>query len=203
MRGLSRRHPRYRVVGRKAVGVALLPLDEFDGVEDYLSKLKYARRRVKRAARLGYTVDLFDPNDRRADLLAIHTSIPERQGRPIDAAYLDPCVVYETPPHVEYMGVFRAEVLAAYAELEYVGEMVGTSRIMGHGDYLSDGVMFLLVASVIDRVKSTRPDLHYVYYDMFFGAGDGLRAFKTHSGFRPYYVRWRREPTPLGTRLGE
>jgi hypothetical protein len=196
LREYRRRHPRYKVVGRKTVGVALLPLDEFDGVDGYLAGVRYARRRVKRASRLGYTASLFDPNDRRSDLLAIHTSIPERQGRPIEASYLDPDANYEPCPHVEYAGVFRDDVLVAYSELEYAGDVVGTSRIMGHGEYLADGIMFLLVASIVEHVKRSRPDVRYVCYDMFFGASNGLRAFKSHAGFRPHHVRWRRDPRP-------
>ena len=54
-----------------------------------LANLRYARRRVKRASRLGHKADLFAPNDRRSELLAIHRSLPERQGRPMAAVYLD------------------------------------------------------------------------------------------------------------------
>jgi hypothetical protein len=189
-----RPHPRYRIVGNKAVGAALLPLDEFDDVDAYLVNLRYARRRVRRARRLGYTIAPFDPEERRSELLAIHRSLPERQGQPVDAAYLDPAAVYETGPHMEYLGVFLDDVLAAYGHLWYAGEIVGMNRIMGHGDHLDDGVMFLLMAGVVEHVKATHPDTHYVFYDMFFGAGEGLREFKTRLGFRPHYVHWTRAP---------
>jgi|tagenome__1003787_1003787.scaffolds.fasta_scaffold20943885_2 hypothetical protein len=194
LRQFRQRHPRLKIVGRKVMGVALLRLDEFPGDDGYLERLRYARRRVRRAHRLGYTVATFDPNERRAELLAIHSSLPERQGRPMDAPYLDPDASYEIAPHLESIGVLKDGVLVAYSELEYAGDIVGTSRIMGHGDHLNNGVMFLLIAGIVEHVKSTRPDIRYVFYDMFFGAGDGLRAFKTHAGFRPYWVRWRREP---------
>jgi hypothetical protein len=192
LRFFTRRHPRLRVVANKAVGAALLPLDEFDDAESYLAGLRYARRRVRRARRLGYEVAPFAPDDRREELLAIHTSLPERQGQPIDAAYVDPDAAYETGPHMEYLGVMRDDVLVAYCQLWFAGEIVGVNRIMGHGDHLDDGIMFLLMAGVVDRVKATRPDVRYVFYDMFFGAGKGLREFKVHLGFRPHYVRWER-----------
>jgi hypothetical protein len=193
LRDYSRPHPRYRIVGSKVVGAALLPLDEFDDVDGYLAHLRYARRRVRRARRLGYVIDRFDPNERRAELLAIHTSLPARQGQPIGAAYVDPAAVYDAGPFVDYLGAFRDETLAAYAQLRYAGEIVGLDRVMGHGDHLRDGIMFLLVAGVVEHVKSTRPHTRYVLYDMFFGAGEGLREFKTRLGFRPHYVRWRRD----------
>jgi hypothetical protein len=192
LRVLSRPHPRYRIVGSKVVGAALLALDEFDDVDGYLADLRYARRRVRRARRLGYAIGSFEPDERRSELLAIHSSLPQRQGRPIATAYLDAAAVYESGPLVDYLGVFRDGTLLAYGQLRYAGEIVGLNRVMGHGDHLNDGIMFLLVAGVIGHVKATRPDTRYVFYDMFFGAGAGLRAFKTHLGFRPHYVRWKR-----------
>jgi hypothetical protein len=193
LREFRQRHPRFKIVGRKVMGVALLPLDEFADDDEYLEGLRYARRRVRRASRLGYTVALFDPNERRDELLAINRSMPERQGRPMDAPYLDSDASYVIAPHLEHIGVVKDGAVVAYSELEYAGEIVGTNRIMGHGDHLRNGIMFLLIAGIVDHVKTTRPDIRYVFYDMFFGAGDGLRAFKMNAGFRPYWVRWKRE----------
>jgi hypothetical protein len=198
LRFLRRPHPRYRIVGSKVVGAALLRLDEFDDVEGYLGPLRSTRKRVRRATRLGYTVGLFDPNDRRSELLAIHTSLPERQGEPIDPSYLDPGAVYATGPYVEYVGVFRDDALVAYSELRYAGEIVSMNRIMGHGDHLADSIMFLLMAGIVGHVKEAHAETRYVFYDMFFGAGDGLREFKTRVGFRPYYVHWKRAPQHPG-----
>ena len=189
------RHPRYKVVRSKAVGVALLPLDDFADVDAYLATRRTARKRVRRAARLGYSGAVFDPEERREELLAIHSSIPERQGRPIDAEYLDPDAAWETGSHLDYVGVFRAGVLVAYGKVYYSGDVAGIVRIMGHGDHLDDGVMFLLTAEIVARVKSSHPHTRYLFYDMFFGATAGLRWFKTHLGFQPYYVRWKRAPS--------
>ena len=195
LRVLTRPHPRYRIVGSKVVGAALLPLDEFDDVDGYLAELRYARRRVRRARRLGYSIGSFEPEERRSELLAIHRSLPERQGRPIPAPYLDPAAVYERGPLVDdYLGAFRDGTLFAYVELRYAGEIVVLNRVMGHGERLRDGIMFLLMAGVIDHLKAARPETRYVFYDMFFGAGEGLRGFKSHLGFRPHYVRWKRDP---------
>jgi len=198
LRFLRRPHPRYRIVGSKVVGAALLRLDAFDDVEGYLAPLRSTRKRVRRATRLGYTAALFDPNDRGSELLAIHTSLPERQGEPIDPSYLDPDAEYAVGPHEEYVGVFRDDALLAYSELRYAGEIVSMNRVMGHGDHLADSIMFLLMAGIVGRVKEAHPETRYVFYDMFFGAGDGLREFKTRVGFRPYYVHWKRAPKQPG-----
>jgi hypothetical protein len=202
LRRFRSRHPRFKIVGSKAVGVALLPLDDFADVDAYLAGLRYARRRVRRASRLGYAVEAFDPDERRADLLAIHSSLPERQGRPIDPEYLDPDAVVTRGPNVEYLGVLLDGVVLAYSRIDYVGDIAGMGRVMGHGDHLENGVMFLLTAGIVGHVKSTRPQARYLFYDMFFGAPNGLRAFKANLGFRPYYVRWKREPSGLSRRRG-
>ena len=194
LRSFRRPHPRYKLVRFKTVGVALLPLDDLADAETYLATRRYARRRVRRAERLGYTTGLFEPNERRDELLEIHRSIPQRQGRPIDAEYLDPDAVYETAPHVEHMGVFIDDRLVAYSALHYAGDIVAMMRVMGHGDHLDNGVMFLLGAGIVEHVKAGHPETRYVFYDTFFGAGEGLRSFKQHLGFRPHYVRWKREP---------
>jgi hypothetical protein len=193
LRSFRRRHPRYKLVRFKAVGVALLALDDVADVDAYLATRRTTRRRVRRAERLGYTTGVFEPNERRDELLDIHSSIPERQGRPIDAEYLDPGAVYRTGPDLEYVGVFCGDRLVAYSELHYAGDIVAMMRVMGHGDHLDGGVMFLLAAGIVGHVKDTHPKTRYVFYDMFFGAREGLRSFKAHLGFRPHYVRWKRE----------
>jgi hypothetical protein len=198
LRRFRRRHPRYKLVASKAVGVALLPLEDYADVDGYLASLRTTRKRVRRAERAGYTFSVFDPDERRAELLEIHASLPERQGRPIDPEYLDPDAAPARGPDVDYVGVLHDGVVVAYGRLDYLGEVAGIGRVMGHGDHLDNGVMFLLTARIVGHVKATRPDVRYLLYDMFFGAPDGLRAFKTWLGFRPYYVRWTREPARQG-----
>jgi hypothetical protein len=198
LRWFAGRHPRYKVIGAKTFGVALLPLDEVADVDDYLADLRYARRRVRRASRLGYRVELFDAFARQPDLLAIHASLPERQGRPIDPDYLDPDAQPRRGPNVDYLGVVLDDTVVAYSRLDYLGDIAGLGRVMGHGDHLDKGVMWLLMSGIVEHVKSTRPQARYLFYDTFFGAPDGLRAFKTNAGFRPHRVRWLRVPAEPG-----
>jgi hypothetical protein len=193
MRWFTGRHPRYKIIGAKTFGVALLPLDTVADADDYLADKRYARRRVRRATRLGYSVEVFDADARQQDLLAIHSSLPERQGRPIDADYLDPDATPRRGPNVDHLGVLLDGTVVAYTRLDYVGDIAGLGRVMGHGDHLDNGVMWLLMSGTVEHVKSTRPQARWLFYDMFFGAHAGLRSFKTNAGFRPYYVRWRRE----------
>jgi hypothetical protein len=98
---------------------------------------------------------------------------------------------------VDHVGVLLDGTVLAYSRLDYVGDIAGLGRVMGHGDHLDKGVMWLLMSGIVDHVKSTRPQARWLFYDTFFGAPEGLRAFKTNAGFAPYRVRWRREaPDP-------
>jgi hypothetical protein len=193
LREFRRPHPRYRVIRSKAVGVARLPLDGIGDVDSYVATKRYARRRVRRAARLGYIVRVFEPDDRRNELLVIHKSIPERQGRPMDSECLDPLAAYEAGPNLEYLGVFRDEILLGYSKLRYAGDIAAMMRVIGHGDHLENCIRFLLTAEIVRHVGSAPPHTRYVFYDTFLGAGPGLRYFKTQLGFQPHYVRWTRE----------
>jgi hypothetical protein len=196
LRSFQRRHPRYRLVRFKAIGVALLPLADLADADAYLATRRYARRRVARAERLGYEFAMFDPEGRRAELLEIHASIPERQGRPIDPEYLDHEAVYETGPSIEHAGVLHDGAVVAYSRLQYAGDIAAMMRVMGHGAHLDNGVMFLLTAGIVGHLKATYPATRYLFYDTFFGAGEGLRTFKERLGFTPHYVRWTREAPP-------
>jgi hypothetical protein len=192
IREFCARHPRYKLIGRKTLGVAVLPLEEVEDVESYLTGLRYATRRVRRASRLGYTVAVYDPDEHRSEILAVNRSLPERQGRPIESWYLDADAAYEAGPHVDYLGVFKDGAVTGYCELQNAGEIASVNRIMGHGDHLRAGIMFLLGAGIVEHLKAARPETRYLVYDMFFGASDGLREFKSHLGFRPYHVHWKR-----------
>ena len=197
-----RRHPRYRIVASKAVGVALVPLDDVTGVDDYLAGLRYARRRVRRAARLGYRFDVFDPDERRDELLAIHASLPERQGRPIDPEYLDPDAVHDRGPDIEYVGVFLDGVVVA------VQPPGLPRRDRGHGPHHGsrrpprEGGHVPAHRGDRGPCQGHPPGARYLFYDMFFGAPDGLRAFKTNlrlpAVLRPLGARARARGRLLG-----
>jgi hypothetical protein len=124
-----------KLVGAKALGAALTPFDVFADADAYLARVRFRRKRARRCARLGYTVALFDPVERATDLLASHASLHERQGRPIDPEYLDPDAVAKRGPNVEYLGVWRDGTVIAYTRLDYVGDISGMGRVMGHGDH--------------------------------------------------------------------
>jgi hypothetical protein len=80
--------------------------------------------------------------------------------------------------------------MVAYLWVVKSGELAVLSRLLGHADHLSNGVMYLLITSYIEQELFKLHDVRFVMYDTFFGAGDGLKLFKTRCGFRPYKVKW-------------
>jgi hypothetical protein len=59
--------------------------------------------------------------------------------------------------------------------------------ILGHGDFLRDDIMYLLVQGVIDDQAGTGGIL---YYNLHSSGQDGLRYFKERLGFSPANVEW-------------
>ena len=77
----------------------------------------------------------------------------------------------------------------SYVDVNICGEVAMVNRLLGHGKYLNDGIMYLLlidVAGVMFAERATK----YFMYDMYFGASKGLRLFKEKLGFSPFWVRW-------------
>lgn len=160
---------------------------------DY-AKLAGAKTRnmVTRALRREYDARPFVYNEHLHAIHEINVSMPERQGQPMSAGYL----VKPTPSSpfplcgrhtVEYVGVFdRSGDLRAYCQLYICGELAIINRILGHGDYLKDGVMNLLVCYLVGFANGCGAKaLNYLTMS---GGRSGINAFKRHAGFRPMTV---------------
>ncbi len=190
-------HPAFLLLSRKQLGACLIDLSQYKDLDAYLSgsggqvSAKYVRHTRRRAQRLGYTVRKFRFQDHQRELVAINTSAPMRQGKKMTQSYLRrdftlPCSNWQTP-----YGVFTADgVLVGYILLAEQGEVGTLDRILGHADHLANGVMYLLTTEVIGDLIREGPR-RYCFYDMWFGASDGLRMFKRRLGFKPYFVRWK------------
>jgi len=204
-------HPRFKVIPFKALGVALLEMP--DSYETYSAgprrqNLRTYRRKAEKA---GYRplvgVDLLARLD---EVMAIHRSVEARQGRPIDPHYLDEAAVRAflesaSPDHARAYGVEDGEGrLMAYLGVNLVGEGWFTDRIMGHGEALSHGVMYMLMAEAVKdmiELKQRTGFPRFGMYDTYFGGGDGLRAYKHNFGFEPCLVEWQwldEAPRPEG-----
>lgn len=187
----TRPHPRLKLVRNKSVGIALVDLHRFRTRDDYIATVKrkdYAAHHGKRARARGYTLHEIDRNDFIDDIHRINTSLSTRQGRPMDASYLNKPTRYEPRPHFKYFGVLNgAGELMAYCNAVTFGNFAATDRLLGYRN--NDGIMYLLLMEIICRfIDEGR--LHYFMYDTFLGAQEGLRNFKKRLGFQPYRVRY-------------
>lgn len=153
------------------------------------------RQEIRRAEREGYAFQEIDPEAWVEDILEVNRSMPERQGRAIDESYLS----RPTPGrplargcdrHREcWFGIVKDGRLVAYVWVYMVGEMCLLSRILGHGAHDKSGVMYRLIAGVIEALQPA--GLRYVMYERHTSGSPGLVAFKERLGFRPRWVDWR------------
>ncbi len=185
-------HPKFPLLGRKQLGACLIDLRHYKDFDAYLSgsRMVCVRRKRRKALRSGYGVRPFRPADRHRELMAINGSTPTRQGKTMARGYLRedfslPSSQWQTP-----YGVFSAEgMLVGYVLLLEQGEVATLDVILGHADHLENGIMYLLVTEIVgDLIR--KGQARYCFYDMWFGASDGLRTFKRRCGFNPYFVTW-------------
>lgn len=180
----------------KTFGAALRSLDQGGDTLFAGKSFELMRRKVRRAQKLGYVVEQFDPASRVDEVMNINTSAPERQGKAIASIYIDRTKVenYHRRPGPWFGAFDRDGVLRAYAHTPVLGDFYLYSRILGDADHLNDGVMYLLVHDTMRFMHQRLHDVgapHWAMYDMYIGGTDGLRQFKRRLGFSPARVSWR------------
>lgn len=188
------RHKKMPLVKQKELGVALIELDKFRDFPAYLASVSgknsaaYFSRRSERA---GYTFGTFDPNSELKALLDIHGSAGDRQGKEIEASYLDPDFRYPVGEGNQYFAIRKEGSLVAYVWLISTGELCLMNRIMGHKDHLKQGIMYQLVVNLVSELLSSGHRSSKLMYDTMLGGSEGLKLFKKRLGFSPYKVTWK------------
>jgi len=198
----NKRH-RLLIIPNKSLGVALLRLPSVSG--EYLagSSRQALRTNCRKAERAGLRFSVIEnPIDYLSDVMAIHNSAPVRQGRKMDAAYINQDRVAQyLATHKPVYGVIDVQDrLRGYLHLLYAGEVAVINRLLGHQDSLDLGVMYLLISGAIEEAVDARNKTGFpifMMYDTYFGAAPGLRYFKDRTGFKPYKVKWRLEHQPI------
>lgn len=202
-------HPKYKLIKNKSLGVALIDLQEFKNSEDYLNSINgknsayyYTRKALKR----NYSFLEIDKNFYIDDIHSINTSSESRQGRKMDDAYLEKSTNFEKIANYKYFGVLDSnKKLVSYCDIGFYGDFCIVSRLLGHKDFLNDGIMYLMLTSLASLILDNKytdikankkenellKDINYIMYDTFFGASSGLKLFKTKLGFKPYKVNWK------------
>lgn len=191
-----RRHPKFPLIRKMEYGFAVCDLGEVS--KKYSERLdSAARRNLKKAARLGYRFERIDYNRHLDAVTKIHQSAKIRQGKEMPS-YL---VSGNAGPHSDppsrdhrhdypYFGVFKEDVLVAYASCFVAGELCALETIYGHADHLADGVVPLLIASIGDKLPQDHPDVRFYAYDTYYGASDSMKRFKRKFLFMPHRVSW-------------
>jgi hypothetical protein len=184
-------HPRYKLIGNKTIGAALIDLGRYPAATAYVDAIQGKNRggwHARRARSRGYVCTEIERNDYIDDIHAINTSLDMRQGRPMDQKYLQEVTYYERRPHFDYYGVLSSEGrLVAYANIGRYGNFSAFSQLIGLRN--NDGIMHLLIVDIVARLIE-RQRVRYVMYDTFFGAQSGLQNFKRIVGFEPYRVKY-------------
>lgn len=189
----NKKHPRLRFVKNKQIGVAYINLNRFARGIDYLlsvngknSAYYYSRKCQRR----GYLLEEIDRNKLASQIAWIERSAPTRQGRPMSCDYGDPNRIYEDLNFYKYFGVRREDKLVAYCNVGIYGNFACISRLLGHVDYLNDGIMYFMLTEIISNLIDENKKVSYIFYDTWYGASFGLRQFKEKLGFSPCVARW-------------
>ncbi|MES3022056.1 MAG: hypothetical protein V4857_10790 [Pseudomonadota bacterium] len=190
-RYFTKRHPKYKIIRNKTLGAALIDLGRFDSGEQYVDSIKAKNlggHHARRAKARGYRFVEIDRNAYIDDIHAINTSVDSRQGRPMDAQYLEKKQCFDAIANFRYYGVLDNEgQLRAYCNYGHYGNFGAFSQLMGYRN--NDGVMHLMIVEIICRLIDERR-VSYVMYDTFFGAQPGLQQFKKILGFAPYRAKY-------------
>ena len=187
----TKRHPRYKLVQHKSWGAALIDLHRFDRHTDYLDTIKgknCGAWHARRARARGYVLAEIDRNEHVEAIHAIHCSVEQRQGRPMDSKYQEKQTRFDVLGNFNYFGVFDTQgKLVAYATIGRYGNFSAFAQLMGYRN--NDGIMHLLVSDIVCRLIDAR-QVQYVMYDTWFGALPGMQQFKNVLGFAPYRAQF-------------
>lgn len=208
--------------GRFRLMPMAIDLDRFPDVTAFETHVKKRSSRtlpkVRKAERLGYGAKLFPPRRHVIDVHAVKTSMRTRAAGPVlDYWLLRPeqvgrqatkpvrlrapaCPGHWTlwwgaflaePGHAQG-GVAVDERLVGYMKLTRIGDLVHYTDLMGHGDHLEQGVMWLMHLAAIrwllaQEDPATR-GVRVVLYGAAEHGGEGLLTWKRRAGFEPAWL---------------
>jgi hypothetical protein len=195
-RYFSSPHPQFPLIPRKSLGAAMIDLQ--GSYADYQrSKFRaLAKRKLKSAKQRKYSYAKIDAVSAIDQIMEINVSRPERGGRPMPPLYFNRSNFEMIVREIGNAHVVKcpAGKIVAYALVPNIGDLWTLDYVLGHGDHLNSGIMYLLMANVIEEkfeLAKTASNPKWIMYDTWLGASAGLRQFKAVLGFSPYWVRWR------------
>lgn len=172
-------------------GMATIDLTKFTGIQDYIQKglNPTARNVYRKSLRCGFYSSAIDNNKRNfhlSDISGINLSKSERQGRAMSDGYKAPPQAYTGARtcgdhYAQWFGCFNQYgKMVAYLAGDFCGEFSATSQILGHWDYLKDGIMINLWVSFIDYCM--RNGIKTASYYLWESGSKGLQYWKYSVG---------------------
>ena len=181
-------HAKYKIFKNKSLGAALIDLRRFDTLEEYMKTHRQNARNAKKAKSRGYIFCEIDRNNHINDIYEINTSLEDRQGRSMDASYLERVSYYEPLKNYRYYGILNRDGrLMAYCNLGICGDFAIFNQLLAHRS--NDGIMNLLMLEAVSQFINDST-VKYIMYDTYFGANAGLKEFKTTIGCSPYRAKY-------------
>ncbi len=154
------------------------------------------RTNYNKGKKKGFTCRLFCGLDYFEQIMEINLSKDERAGHAMSGIYTDRGKVRAflgTNPVM--FGTFTSEgKLIAYLHLLNGGGILALNKIIGHGEYLADGVMYFMLGELIRQIPDIYPHkrVSYIMYGSWYGgvASAGIKYYKTLCGFCGYNIRY-------------
>ena len=196
--------------------IDLLRYESFNDYRKDLGKRSsFFLRNAKQAGKLGYIVREFDARDYVKDIAQIASSMKVRSFGPMWTNWLNddedqsafkklPQNEKHCPVHWDrFVGVFAHSLnalqgdlkdarLVGYARLQRVGNCVAYEDLIGHRDFIRDGIMKLLHCHIVhwllDSGDLDVQCLEYVVHGSIERGNDGIFFWKKKALFMPYLI---------------
>ena len=167
-----------------------------DSHEDYLKLIGCkSRNMICKAKKKQYYINkIYNYNNYIDDIFKINTSKKIRQNKPMSTSYN--IKITEQSDYIsdnKYHNLFRygcflENKLVAYCFPYISNNCILINSILGHGDYLTYGIMNLLISEICkDMILNYKNIKFFLYIDWNSGE-DSLRLFKKSLGFNPKLI---------------
>lgn len=171
--------------------LSVLDISGFRTVEEYVAWCMNPTARNRwRFANKHYASDILSRNNYLEDIYEINTSAETRQGKPMREAYkarqepIDESIKCEQH-HSVFIAcrpVNNTAKCVAYITAQICGELFAVTQIIGHADYLKDGVMLQVFATAVAYAISIGKKA--IVYSKWKDGTDGLRHWKYSVGLQ-------------------
>ena len=174
--------------------IALLPLPQSMDEFKKGKKMQAFRTNYNKALKKRYSTGWFDASQYYDDIMEINCSSVSRCGRVMDEFYTDCDAVksfIESKPQMWGCFDYNGK-LVAYIEFLSGGKLVTINQILGHSQFLADGIMYYLLGNLIQFViDSGELITHFMYGSFYTGENSaGVFYYKQRMGFIAYNVRY-------------